>query len=873
MKRLQELIDRLRPEDSRRGSALLISLMVMVGLSLLGLSFVAISETESAISAHERDAAQAMDAAETGAKVVLEWFQDPEWADTNQILPPNNAQFKRQRVVSGGTTDFYKDDASKKLFDKPFKPNQGDRFYGDEDHADILIDYNTVEGRKFLNKLNKALFTYAGNVTTGTPEKAEGGSVRITEIRAFAPPIVDGTLNAGTGMWSKSGVRYGIATIKVTAMKFRPGDAPLTGADTVALPITKPLATRWVRMVVSEWPFPGPQGPIQSNANIQTGGNFGVHWGRMTASGNIDIKIPLIGMNWFDAWEHPHYEHGYDSSDVWQPTTAYRLGMIVHPVAGPGTYSYECTRAGTSGAPEPAWPTTATCITDITTCTTVEDPNVGGAQWKQRPAVNYPNSTAGPYLDNLNWLYVLAGKTYQDPWAEVRARGQIKNAYDEGDTGFHPYAFQTITNDPVATPLYGYSNWFQLQTTSDTIRPSSRKQVIFPRIDYNFWKEIAVTGAGTQGVYYLRWVAGGDGDMFTDGVATKKFAKWVNTVKGMPAGFYFFDTQNRQNPQGAGAPGIKTPAFSINSGDDGHEWQMMGFVYLNNEAFATTGISGPDAYTNFPGEPFRDVGFVRAAIATDAGPPAQTKGNIWVGEGGTLPPKYGANDQIWNFQDLPWSNSGTDGRTAYATDVNYEFDVYMKQKNIRLSDGTFSTMWIPVAWYPGCHPGKNSFIDASGVDPLGCSEPHEPYINLLFPSAGGVGKAKQGGNVAPIPTGWQDWATESRLPKRLNSGSPVPCASGSSVADCTSNAYDRDGPLTDDIDPILNGIMYLEGDFGSEDPLAGNAQYYGSLLIQGSVKGQGTPEVWFDEKLVKEEWPPSSMKFPRVYVSAHQTDQ
>ena len=38
----------------QRGSALLASLMVVVGLSLLGLAFVAISETESAISINER---------------------------------------------------------------------------------------------------------------------------------------------------------------------------------------------------------------------------------------------------------------------------------------------------------------------------------------------------------------------------------------------------------------------------------------------------------------------------------------------------------------------------------------------------------------------------------------------------------------------------------------------------------------------------------------------------------------------------------------------------------------------------------------------------------------------------------------------------
>jgi hypothetical protein len=874
MKRLQSLMNSLAGGDPRRGSALLVSLMVMVGLSLLGLSFVAISETESAISAHERDAQQALDGAELGAKVVVEMFQDPEWAasTTVDILPGNRDEFKRNRVVADGVTDKYKPSTGQRLFDKPFKPNQPDRFFGDEAHADVQIDYTTTEGTKYLNKLNRKLFAYTGNITSGNPSQVEGGAVRIVEILAYAPPIIDGTFNTSTGFWSRAGIRYGIATIKVTAMKFRPGYAPLTGADTMPLPLNKAIASRWVRMVVSEWPFPGPQGPIQSNANIQTGGNFGVHWGRMTASGNIDVKIPLTGLNWYDAWERPHFEHGYDSSEPWARNTAYQLGMKVHPSTGPAGWTYVCTRAGNSGPSEPAWPAVATCGTNVATCGTIDDPNSSGVQWTQRYEVLYPNTGAGGYRDDIPWLLKLINQTYDDPWSEVRARGTISNATSQGDTNPQPYPFQDVSQSPTATPRYGYSSWFQLQTTSDTARPSYRKQVIFPRIDYNFWKDIAVTGAGTQGVYYLRWVAGGDGDLFTDGISTKKFAKWVNTVTGAQAGFYFFDTQNRQNPQGAGAPGTLTPSFSVNSSDDGHRLGMAGFIYLNAEAFATTGITGPDAYLNFPGEPYRDVGYRKVNVTNITGTPNQIKGDIFIGDGGTLS-KTGASNQIWDCEDLPWSNSGTDGKTAYATDYNNQCDIYVKAQNVRMPDGTIASQVLPVEWYPGCHPGDNFHLDGGTPDPVPCSEPHEPYINLRYPNSGGLGKAKQGGNIAPIPTGWLPYGTETRLPKRTQSGAPVSCTPGSSVSDCTSESYDRDGPLTDDISPMLNGIMYIEGDFGADDPLAGNAQYYGSLLIQGSVRGQGTPEVWFDEKLIKEEWPPSSMRFPRVYVSAQQTDQ
>jgi len=871
MKRLKELIDKYRPEDSRRGSALLISLMVMVGLSLLGLSFVGISETEAAISGHERDSNQALDAAETGAKMVVEWFQDAEWAFDTGILPPNDDTIKRLRIVADGSTDRYKNSPpNAKLFDKPFKPNQPDRFFGDEAHADVHIDYTTTVGATFLNLLNKRLFSYSGNVTSGSPDMTDGGSVRITEILVYAPPIIDGNFNSGTGFWSKAGIRYGVATVKVTAKKFRPGDAPLSGTDPDSTVIdgSKAIATRWVRMVVSEWPFPGPQGPIQSNANIQTGGNTGVHWGRMTASGNIEVKNPLVGLNWYDAYDHPHYEHGYDSSDAWVAATTYKVGMIVHPPT-PNGFSYVCTRNGISGATAPVWPIVANCVHDLTTCGSVDDPNVAGTAWQQRPIVNYPNVSAGNYDDNLNWLYLISGQTYEDPWAEVRARGQIINV--TGSSAPHPYALRSITGDPTAKPQYGYSNWLQYQTTSDITRPADRKQVIFPKITYDFWKEIAVTGAGTQGVYYLRWVSGGDGDMFTDGITTQKFAKWLNTVKGKPAGFYFFDTENRQNPQGAGAPGTLTPEFSVNASDDGNRWQMAGFVYLNAAGFATTGINGPDSYLNFPGEPYRDVGYIPASKATDnAATPPQVLGDIYLAPDGSIQ-KEGVGNGIWDWEDLKWSNSGTNGRAPVVTEANAEFDVFLANKWIRLPDGTFQQRWLPVEWYPGCHPGKNSVL---GADALGCSEPHEPYINLLYPVSGGLGDAKQGGSPVDIPTGWDDPTTpETRIPKKTQSGSPVSCGPTSLVDNCTSAAYDKDGPLTDEITPILNGIMYLEGDMGTDSPLAGNADYFGSLLIQGSVRGRGTPEVWFDEKLIKEEWPPKSLHFPRVYVSAQQTDQ
>src|SRR5205807_2787504 len=207
-----------RNRRDSRGSALLVSLMVIVGLSLLGLGFVAISETESAIAKNEQNALQTQAIAEAGAKVIVEWFQDPTWGQTNAAMPLTNAAaitsatiptagaIKTLRSTSDGYSGVYKPLASQKLCDKPYRPDQQHRFYGDEDHADIIINRTTSSAS--VDAFNDKLLASDGS--TATPLDKLAGEV--TEIKIFAPPIVNGTLT--TGFWN-GGERYGVATIKV----------------------------------------------------------------------------------------------------------------------------------------------------------------------------------------------------------------------------------------------------------------------------------------------------------------------------------------------------------------------------------------------------------------------------------------------------------------------------------------------------------------------------------------------------------------------------------------------------------------------------------------------------------------------------------
>jgi hypothetical protein len=737
-----------------RGSALLVTLMVMVGLSLLGLGFVVISETENSISANERNHAQVLAVAEAGAKLALEWFQDPDWAEARGILPANDNAIKTQRVLTSAApppftsyTGYYKSEAGTLLFDKPFKPAARNRFFGDEQRADVII--NATTDAAFLSAINNYLFA---DLTNG----------QITDIRVYAPPILDGTLNTN-GFW-ESGSRYGLATIRVTAQKIINSQV---------------VSERQVKLVISEWPFPGPQGPVQSNANISTGGNFGVHWGRMTSEGNLEIKRPLVGLPWFDAWNSIRFDHGYFAAGV-------------DAFGNANDASSVCTQH--------------------------------------------------------DWLYKIYNALIEDPWYEARAKGNIINPIS--GTNDHPFKFQLATQDIVNTPDVGWSNWFQNQNGDESgaaCGGQDKKMVIFPKIDYEFWKALSQSAStSTSGVKYLRWVVGED---YTDGIETKNFAKWVNTVTGAKPGFYFFDTRNGLNPQGDAPAGVLTPKVTINSSDDGPTFLMKGFVYLNTQEFGSQGINGPGGWYNFPGEPFRDIGYEVVDTAT----------NDYKLESGNRV-ITGANDGEFSWQDV--NNNG-------------QLDIYLEQRSPAIpGGGSLSNQWFPVKWSPGCTVGVNGVVGAN------CSEPHEPYLNLIYPSVGNYAQACCGGGGAPrrLTVGWQAPNSFSKLPIKKDeaTGNPIACSAGNAIdPNCTSNLYNRDGPLannfgnTSNTRPILDGVLYNEGRFDSQ----GNAAYFGSILINGDIVGTGTPEVWFDELLIKGGWQDKFKELPRVFVTAHETEQ
>jgi len=803
------ILKRRRRRD--RGSALLVSLMIMVGLSLLGLSFVAISETENAISINERNKSQTTALAEAGAKAVVSWFQDPTTMTARNLLPANDNDFKTQRVVNA-YTGYYKPTGM--LCDTPFGPREPDMFFGDEAHADItIVDGANDDSTAFITAFNNAIYY-----------NTEAG--RVVSIRIYAPPNVGGTLV--NGFWL-GGQRYGVATVAVTAEKRNRGGAV--------------IAQSIVRLVLAPFPLPGPSGAVQALGNIASNGAYEVHWGAIESEddGNMYIKREPTALPWFDPYDRPYMEYGYDSSSVWLANTEYVAApfprsYVVRPsnaaIAQFNEYAIVATTgSGDSGPDEPTWDTTPGAVF-----------TKGQVTYRQRSPTVYPIRTADATgYRNHHWLSELLKREVEDPWFAARTHGRI----DGKDTGLgpngdpHPEDYAT---DPIAqagdyAAGVGESHYFQYQTYSN--RPLY-KEVKIPKFDYDFWKAAAIAGRGQKGIHYLEY-AGGN---FTNGIKTQSFGDWI--AEG--PGFFFFDTANGLNPQNGG-PGELVDATVDPCG-------AKGVIYGNFTSMNTTGCGGTDGQYNQPGEPYRDIGYRRVNIVTSG---AQVKGNFTTDAAGNYATENAFNAK-WDYQDLPWSNG--------AAATNDVFDVCIAERPLwrESTSEVLDDEFVPLPYFPGCTPGNNRTTPGCN-----CSEPHEPYLNLHYD-----------GTKLGIQAYWDDPAAASSVrAKQTNDGSPtgtlVTCTADSvstkaGQEQCTTNAYDKIGgrALLDKgagfAAPGVEGVLYNEGDYGS----TGNAAYYGAVVVGGTVDPKGTQEIWYDSCLANDCWPPRHIPFPRVMITSTQ---
>jgi hypothetical protein len=740
MNRLKSYVSKLAPRPRKdRGSALIVSLMVLVGLSLLGLAFVTISETESAISVNQRNALQTKAVAEAGAHAVMEWFQSPSWARSIGIMPLNNPAptgMKRARIINGVDIGVYKPDPASLLFSKPYRPAVGNRFYGDDSSSDILL--NDAIDATTMRALNTYLF--------GADSRVNG---RISEIRVYAPPMIGGTLT--DGFWN-NGERFGTATIKVTAEKW----STATGG--------KLLSTGVVRLVVGEFPLPVPGGPIQTASNANFGGAFDVHWGLQAALGTLNTAKTGNPIPYANAFERPHFERG-------------------HPT----------------------------------------DPNNG------YDAEVWPVDTSTTY-DNAPYLSELLGKGFSDPWAENRARGTV---------------------DICPCPTYNYNmgegskNLASFQNQTTTLYPTSRA-VTFPTINYDTWKRVAIQGRGQKGIYYFTYA--GTNLFKRNGQGTAHpVAYWVNTRSGanLGAGFYFFDTMDATNPQLTGGgtnTAVLTDALDWGGARDFNgDFLMKGFIYLNASSFGTQGVgsAAPTLPYNMPGEMYRDIGYRKIT-----GAPGTV--GAWLMAGGAFVSEKAGNGQ-WDYQDV-------NGNKKFDLVIDGPFNVVANAAYPGQSTPT--GVYKPRTWsstrVPAC-----TVPPVSGAMPAtACSEPHEPYLNFIYPTIGSP--------TGDVTVGWEAPGSETLRPRDLISTAVPNCNVNPEF--CTSNGFDANGALVN-LPVILEGVLYNEGTYQSQ----GNVDYFGSVLIKGNTGATGTPAVWFDEKLIKGDWAPAGM--PNVIVYSEETSE
>lgn len=743
MNRLKTYASKLAPRSRKdRGSALIVSLMVLVGLSLLGLAFVTISETESAISVNQRNALQTKAVAEAGAHAVMEWFQSPSWARSIGIMPTNNPAPNGMKATRILTTDgnvenigVYKPEANTLLFSKPYRPAKENRFWGDDSSPDILIN-DTIDATTMQN-LNTYLF--------GSDSRVNG---RISEIRVYAPPMVGGTLTGG--FWDTKGERFGTATIKVTAQKWSAANGG------------KLLSTGVVRMVVGEFPLPVPGGPIQTASNANFGGAFDVHWGLQAALGNLDTAKTATPIPYANAFERPHFERGHPSD----PNNGY--DAEVWPVNGATTY------------------------------------------------------------DNAPYLSELLGKSFGDPWSENRARG-------------------TVDICPCPTYTYnlgeGAKNLAAFQNQTTTVYPTSRA-VTFPTINYDIWKRVAIQGRGQKGIYYFTYAGSGLFKRNGQGTAHTP-AYWVNTRAGanLGAGFYFFDTTDGTNPQltGGGTNAtVLTDAIDWSGANDfNHDFLMRGFIYFNSSSFGTqgAGTAPPTLPYNMPGEMYRDIGYRKITGAAGAA-------GAWALAGGAFVMEKAGNGR-WDYQDV-------NGNKKFDVVIDGPFDVVSAYPGQSTPTGQYKPRTWSSTRVPAC-----TVPPVSGPMPAtACSEPHEPYLNFIYPAIGSP--------TGAVTVGWEAPGSETRRPRDLT-GTTVPnCNTDPDL--CTSNRFDANGALVN-LSVMLEGVLYNEGAYQSQ----GNAEYFGSVLIKGATGATGNPAVWFDEKLIKGDWAPAGM--PNVIVYSEETSE
>jgi hypothetical protein len=881
--------------SAERGSALIISLMIMIILTLLGVTFAVLSEQEQRISVNERDHAQALYIAEAAIGVARTWFQDPS---SSNAFKPTTAQMNRNlraghifdtdsddpytndddlndpedstevtapgRVYTGGTGG----GTGTTVFERQYRGPYNWTFWGRRDTPDVLVcgDANLDVNGDGTMDCSADMITYMTNLNNmllmDSDLRGDGhvardyGLLQVEQIRIYRPPL---DFDLAT--------RYGIATVEAIAVKRAAG---------------RIVTRRAVREVLQEIPFPGPDGAVESEGSVQFSGSSGVHWGLVLstdASGNIDL---------------PNNNNANFPPPAYPRSRATRWGF--HTSFNPAA---QVDLSTASNNP------IATALSEATGCTR-----------------------------NGNTVVNVSPPHCPDPWLIFRARGIVRHGGTPVPAGAQPFPYggagnllSSITNAPE------YEN-----NDSDNWNNQWQRQIVrFPEMDYDTWKAIAKSGQA--GMHYFTHSAGQTYRL--DGLGTAySWITWINQnrVTTPPAllgpGVFFFDSTNQQKPAGDtdmdGYFDNLTPV---------HGWApgtfAEGFLYLNSRQFDSTGSGGNRTVAvNYPGEPWLDDGI-------DLHAPAQTVGDNCIcirfddDDGcvlGIRPVRYNVGPPATvenrdtctsdagdgcncNFNRLLLMNGSADQRSVAERETdtfrNNAWDSDLNNDGIADSDPIdFFRSDTPWTTFVGTHDGN----DPDGMDPgHGFAQnmlPHHPDGTDL--NGGIAWRYQQGRNTSGLPPtqrpGWKrdprflndlaafGEANSSRQPheeflnleyrtidntiatwtnagpngtyvKYRAEGDVTERTSGGAIAKATTRARDAMGPLIN-LALDINGVFYCEGLYTG----SGNLKIFGSMLMRKGYASTGSVEVWFNEALVNGNWPPPTWKLPRVFPTYRDTN-
>jgi hypothetical protein len=358
---------RMKRRHSRdRGAALILTVIVIMVLTTLGMAMVTFTTTEEKTATTYRDSAQTRALAEAGVRLVQEMFRRP--TDHNLIPLYDASASSANTTAPWPTYDYYGANeaavetvlntlgiyrhtrtgasparytgAGNRFFYPPFTSSWGQTFGGTYDPDPSLDVYdlkfnckpptgvsttvlaNGTVANCWLDKHINALLTGADSTTDWNLRPG-----KITDISFYAPPAANGSA-------------YGISTVRVTAEKYQnaDGSGALLARETIVALIgdnsTEPAVLGNGNMVFA------PNGDgcgdgcenIHANGNINVGDVTGGTNPTVTATGTVSGS-PSGGSQSSAPSVEPPAINPWD--DLYKPTNATDLNNFYLATSGP----------------------------------------------------------------------------------------------------------------------------------------------------------------------------------------------------------------------------------------------------------------------------------------------------------------------------------------------------------------------------------------------------------------------------------------------------------------------------------------------------------------------------------------------------------